>query len=181
MTGRTDPPGQSSPDRGQLVLLAAAVAVTALVPMALAYLTLGAHPDVAASAEMDRPSEETVRALDRAVANASDVVDGAPWERHTEAVERFDAVVGSDVREIEAARLAETVAVDVRHNSTAATAWSATDCPTGPNRAFGDCTAVDGVVVQERAGETTLVAVAFDVTVTGPAETAAVTVVIRVR
>ena len=38
---------------------------------------------------------------------------------------------------------------------------------------------VDGVVVQERAGEATLLAVAFDVRVTEPEGTARLTVVLR--
>ena len=42
----------------------------------------------------------------------------------------------------------------------------AANCPGGPNRDFGPCEATDGVVVQERAGETVVLAVAFDVRVT---------------
>ncbi|WP_284012361.1 DUF7261 family protein [Halobaculum litoreum] len=168
-------------DRAQLVLLAAAVVVAALVPMALAYLTLGAHPDVAATVdERGPPGEDTRRALDRAVANASAGLDRRPWNRREEAVAAFDAVLAGDVRGIETARLSETVAVDVTRNATAASAWAAAHCPRGPNRAFGDCAVVDGVVVQERAGETTLLAVAFDVRVVDPEGTTDLTVLVAV-
>ncbi|WP_435064640.1 DUF7261 family protein [Halobaculum sp. EA56] len=170
--------GDGGSDRAQLVLLAAAVAAAALVPMALAYLTLGAHPDVAAGAEADRPGEGTLRALDRAVANASGSLGRYPWADREEAVAEFDAVLSPDVRGVESARLSETVVVDVERNSTAATAWAAGNCPRGPNRAFGDCGTVDGVVVQERAGETHLLAVGFDVTVAEPGGSAELTVVL---
>ncbi|QZY00445.1 DUF7261 family protein [Halobaculum rubrum] len=168
-------------DRAQLVLLAAAVAAAALVPMALAYLTLGAHPDVAATAERDTPGEDTLRALDRAAQNASAAVGRHPWSGRERAVATFDAALASDVRGIETARLSETVAVDVTRNETAARAWATGNCPDGPNRAFGACDVVDGVVVQERAGEATLLAIAFDVRVTEQAGTTRLTVVLRVR
>mgnify|MGYP000058946231 CR=1 FL=1 len=166
-------------DRAQLVLLAAAVAAAALVPMALAYLTLGAHPDVAATAERDTPGEDALGALDRAATNASIAVGRHPWSERERAVGTFDAALAGDVRGIETARLSETVAVDVRRNGTAATAWATANCPGGPNRAFGACDVIEGVVVQERAGEATPLAVAFDVRVTEPEGTARLTVVLR--
>ncbi|MFC6787267.1 hypothetical protein ACFQFH_15765 [Halobaculum halobium] len=167
-------------NRAQLVLLAAAVAAAALVPMALAYLTLGAHPDVAATADRDTPGEDALRALDRAVTSASTAVSGYQWSERERAVAAFDGALAADVRGIETARLSETVAVDVTRNGTAATAWATANCPRGPNRAFGACEAVDGVVVQERAGETTLLAVGFDVRVTEPEGSASMTAVLAV-
>ncbi|SHG40622.1 DUF7261 family protein [Halobaculum gomorrense] len=168
-------------DRGQLILLAAAVAAAALVPMALAYLTLSAHPDVAATAEHDRPAEDALRALDRAATNASTAVGRHPWGERERAVDEFDAAIASDVREIESAWLTETVAVDVARNATVAERWATTNCPRGPNRAFGACEAIDGVVVQERAGETTPLAVGVDIRVTEPDGTAALTVVLPIK
>jgi len=173
--------GDGDRDRAQLVLLAAAVAAAALVPMALAYLTLGAHPDVAASAEHDTPGEDTLRALDRASTNASAAVGRHSWSERIRAVVAFDAAVASDIRGIETARLSETVAVEVTRNGTAARAWATANCPDGPNRAFGACDVVDGVVVQERAGEVTLLAIAFDVRVTEPEGTTRLTVVTRIN
>lgn len=167
--------------RGQMVLLAAAIAAVALVPMALAYLQLGAHPDVAAAAETDDVDVATVRALDRAVANASAGVSGAyDWADRSTAMRAFDAALAGDVRAVERSRLRDTVAIVVSHNGSAATAWAGRNCSEGPNRQFGDCAVYDGVIVQNRAGEVHVLAVAFDVHVTEPRGTTDLTVVFTV-
>lgn len=167
--------------RGQLVLVAAAIAAIALVPMALAFLQLGAHPDVTATAEPDRADVEAVRALDRAVANASGGVSGTyAREERDAALAAFEEALAADVTEIERARLRESVAVDVRRNGSAATSWSDANCPSGPNRQFGDCVVDEGVVTQERADEVHVLAVGFDVTVTGPRGTSEVTAITTV-
>ena len=170
-----------SRDRAQLVLLAAAVAAAALVPMALAYLSLGAHPDVAAAADRDAPGRDALRALDRAAANASAGVGRHAWTDREAAVDEFDAAFSADVRGIESARRSEAVVVAVERNGSAASVWAEANCPRGPNRAFGDCDVIDGVVVQERAGEATLLAVALDVRVIDPEGVAELTVVVRIR
>jgi len=72
------------------------------------------------------------------------------------------------------------VAYSVDYNRSAARAWAREGCPKGPGRRFGSCDARDGVVVQERAGETTLLAVAFDVRVTTARGTYDATLVTRV-
>ena len=164
--------------RGQMVLLAAVVAAVALIPMALAYLQLGAHPDVTAAGEADGADAATVRALDRAVANASSSVSGEyGWDERTAALRAFDDALAGDVGAIERSRLRDSVAIDVTRNDTAAAAWAARNCPSGPNRQFGDCAVHDGVVTQDRVGEVHVLAVAFDVTVTRPGGTSRLTVV----
>lgn len=166
-------------DRGQLVLLAAALVALALVPMAFAYLQLGSHPDVASSTAGSRPAEDAVRAVERAAANASAGVSGAyPWAERADAVAAFGDAFAADAARIERSRLRESVAVGIEPNTTAAAAWGGANCPAGPNRRFGPCETFDGAVVQERTGGTTLVAVAVDVTVTEPRGTTAVTVVV---
>jgi len=68
-------------DRGQLVLAAAGVVAVAVLAMAVAYLQLGAHPDVAAEREVG-PREATDRAvavLERTVADARIEHTGTPW------------------------------------------------------------------------------------------------------
>lgn len=168
-------------DRAQLVLLAAAIAAAALVPMALAYLSLGAHPDVAAAADHDTPGEDSLRALDRAAANASAGVGRHPWTDREAAVAEFDAAFSADARGIESARDSEAVVVAVERNGSAASGWADSNCPRGPNRAFGDCDVIDGVVVQERAGEATPLAVGINVRVTEPEGVAELTVVVQIR
>lgn len=170
--------GRTTADRGQLVLLAAALVAVALVPMAFAYLQLGSHPDVAASDPGDRPAEEAVRAVERAAANASGSVAGAyAWENRAAAAATFERAFDADAVQIERTRLRESVAVGIEANATAAATWADTACPVGGNRRFGSCEAVDGLVVQERSGTTAVVALAVDVTVTEPRGTTRLTVV----
>ena len=66
----------------------------------------------------------------------------------------------------------------VTYNASAASDWAATNCPGGPGRQFGPCEVDRGVVVQERAGRTHVLAVALDVTVTTERGTYAVTLVV---
>jgi hypothetical protein len=72
------------------------------------------------------------------------------------------------------------VAYAVRYNRSAASAWVDEQCPRGDGRWFGHCRSVDGVVVQERAGETTVLAVAYDVRITTPRGERALTFVVRI-
>jgi len=63
--------------------------------------------------------------------------------------------------------LREGVVYGIEYNESVAQAWGAEDCPGGPNRQFGDCEAIGGVVVQDRAGRTHVLGVAVDLRVTG--------------
>ncbi len=166
--------------RAQLVLAAAGVLAVALLPLTFAYLQLGAHPDVDASEDPASPVRDGVRVLERAVHEAGSDATGQSWSERE--------VVAGDVREeldprfrsLEASQVAEGVAYEVAVNDSAATTWAAEHCPSGPDRQFGDCEAIDGVVVQERAGETTVLVVAVDMTVTTREGVSAVTVVVPV-
>ena len=55
-----------------------------------------------------------------------------------------------------------------------------TGCTTGDGKRFGDCEVHDGVVLQERAGESVLLAVAFDVRIVGPDGQTELVVVVEV-
>lgn len=169
--------------RAQLVLVTAAVVALALVPMAVAYLQLGYHADVDASSETPTAGDEAVRVLERAVHNASATV----------AAERYDAtgrdrrlarsharrLLDADTRTLEASRVTEGVAYDVRENATAAGRWAATTDNTGPDRQFGSYRTDGGLVFQTRAGQTHLVAAAFDLHVTTDRGTTRLTVVVE--
>ena len=151
-------------DRGQVVLLAAAVVVVALVPMLLAYAQLGYLDDAAAGETPPAPETDALRLLRQAVAEAAGEVDGdTAWADRKTAADRANATLDSRVSRIETARIADGVAVGIEQNATAATRWAAANCPSGPMRRFGPCEADGGVILQERAGEATLVAVAYDV------------------
>lgn len=160
--------------RGQLVLVAAAVAALALVPVTAAYLQFGYAPEVA-DPEPDRGarvSSELGRLVDRAAERAT----GTPWPQRAAAVREFRATLGPRVTTLERSRLGDAVAIRVTENETAA---AGVGCPGGAGRSFGACERDGGVVVQERANETVLVAAAYDVRLTTPDGTTAFTRVIR--
>jgi hypothetical protein len=81
---------------------------------------------------------------------------------------------------LNASRVEEGVAYAVRYNRSAGSTWADEHCPRGDGRWFGPCRAIDGVVVQERAGETTVPAVAYDVRVTTPRSERELTFVVSV-
>lgn len=169
-------------DRGQLVLLAAAVVVTALVPMLLAYAQLtagaGAGSHAADTADERAMLDDSTRALERAVGDATLGLN-ASADRHDavarQAIDRLDRTVEA----LESSGTNRGVVVSVTRNDTAARQWARTACPRGPARAFGACVVTEGVVTQTRANSTALVAVAVDISVRGSDGTATATVVIR--
>jgi len=164
--------------RGQLVLLTAAVVAAALAPALLAYLQLGYHADAAASRDFESPTEDAVTALDRAVFEASASVAGEyAWAEREAVADRVRAVLAPRIDRLEASRVVGGTAISVSYNESAAARAVVRDCPGGDGRAFGNCRTDGGVVLQERAGESALVAVAFDVRVVRPHGETSVTVV----
>lgn len=153
-------------DRGQLVLVAAAVAALALVPVAAAYLQFGYAPAVA-DVDADH-GERVTRVLDRVADGAAETATGTAWGDREAEVERVEASLAPRLRTVERARLGDGVVVNVSYDGALA---ERVDCPSADGRSFGACEVHGGVVVQERAGETVVVAIAFDVRVTMPAGT----------
>ncbi|MFD1644401.1 DUF7261 family protein [Haloarchaeobius litoreus] len=166
--------------RAQLVLAAAGVLAVALLPLTFAYLQLGSHPDIDASEDPASPVRDGVRVLERGVHEAGSDATGQSWSRREAVADDVRAHLDPRFRSLESSRVAEGVAYEVRVNDSAASAWAAEQCPSGPDRQFGECEAIDGVVVQERAGETTVLAVAVDLTVTTQDGVSVVTVVVPV-
>lgn len=167
-------------DRGQLVLVAAAVIAIALTPILLAYLQLGYHPDVA-DGSPDVSGSEAVAFLDRSVHSATASTAGDyQWDERDRMAEAVRAAIDSDVETLESSRLDAGVAYDVSYNSTAASEWTTEHCDTGPGKQFGECEIDGGIVLQERADEAVLLAVGFDVRVIGPDGETDLTVVVEV-
>lgn len=166
-------------DRGQVVIVAAAVVAIALVPMTLAYLQLGAHPDVQAGSDYGDPAVDAERMLERAVHEAACDAPRRRWDARHATIAAVDNDLQDAVTEIEGAAVEAGIAYQVDRNQSAASDWAATACPGGEMREFGDCEASDGIVVQERADETHVVAVALDVTVTSKRGTTEFTLVVR--
>jgi hypothetical protein len=167
-------------ERAQLVLAAAALVAVALAPVVMAYLQLGYHGDVAASEGFDAPGRNAERLLSRAVHEAaSDVPADYAWDEREQAV----AVVRSELRPrldaLRSSRVESGTVYQVAYNQSAAAAWAQANCPSGPNRQFGACEAQRGVVIQERANRTHVLAVAFDVRVTTERRTIDLTLVVR--
>ncbi|WP_135830668.1 DUF7261 family protein [Halorussus halobius] len=158
---------ETTGERAQLVLAAAAVVAVALAPVVVAYLQLGYHGDVTASEEFDAPGRNADRLLSRAVHDAGREVPGDyAWDDREAAVESVRDDVEPRLDALRSSRVESGTVYRVAYNQSAAESWRVANCPGGPDRQFGDCEARRGVVVQERAGETHVLAVAFDVQVT---------------
>lgn len=165
-------------ERGQTVFVAAAMLALALVPLGFAYLQLGYHEDVTASTEPETPGSETIRLLERAVYDAGAEATGHPWQGRTGAVAQVNASLAPREADIEAAQVKRGVAVRIERNASAAAAWAIENCLVGAGRVFGDCEAIGGLVVQERAGETHLLAVAYDLQIVDDRGETALTVIV---
>lgn len=172
-------------DRAQIVLVAAAVVAVAFLSMTLAYAQLGYDADrtaagavdVASLAEIDRSLTASFRT---AVRDAeTDAGRDVSWRDRGSLVERIRTDVGTDIGRLERSHADESRAVTVTFDDAAATRWAAEHCPSGRGRDFGSCRAIDGVVVQERAGETTVVAAAVSVRIVSPAESTTATLSLR--
>jgi hypothetical protein len=146
----------------------AVVVTVALVPVAAAYLQLGY---VAADGQDREQTAAVTAALDRTVGAAENRVAGEyAWSDRDRAVAEVRDWLAPRVDGIEAPGDPESVVTVVTYNQSLAAHVAATACPgTGDGRAFGPCVASRGVVVQERAGETVVVAVALDVRVVSTA------------
>lgn len=167
--------------RGQFVLLAAAALAVALVPMTLAYLQLGYHGDVGAADVGSDPIHDAERFLDRSVQNAvAGIPDDHAWSNRTGAVTTVRGRLEADLSTVARSRVEEGIVHNVTYNDSRAAAWETDNCPGGPDRQFGSCDVDRGVVVQERAGRTHVLAVAFDVRVTTADSRWRATLVVRV-
>ncbi|WP_266075722.1 DUF7261 family protein [Haladaptatus caseinilyticus] len=169
-------------DRAQLVLAAAAIVAVALAPVVFAYLQLGYSGDVAASDEYDKPVENADGVLSRAVHHATrDVTATYRWRNRDAAVSSVRSDLESDLGTLRSSRVESGTVYQVEYNRSAAREWTSENCPSGPNRQFGECEAERGVVVQNRGGETHVLAVAFDLRVTNERGWYEVTIVSYVR
>jgi hypothetical protein len=164
------------------VFVAAVLIAIAIVPLVLAYLQLGYHADVRAGGADDDPSIGARSVLIRSVHSASGDVPGSfRWSNRDAAVDAVRADIDPRIATIETARVEEGINRNVSYNESLADEWASTNCPGGPNRQFGACEAIDGVVVQERAGWTHVLAVAFDLTTTTEHSRTELSTVVRER
>jgi hypothetical protein len=168
-------------ERGQAVLLAALILVVALVPIVVAYLQLGyegeSHAGIGSDTDLD-----TQRLLERAVQEeTSDIPSTYDWNERQRAIERVRGRLSPTVEGLSRSRLEDGITQQLTYNESSADDWAADRCPGGPDRQFGSCTAIDGIVVQERAGQTHVLAVAVDLTTTTSDRDSTLTTVIRTQ
>lgn len=167
-------------ERAQLVLAAAAVLAVALAPIVFAYLQLGYHADVAASGEYTTPGRNAERVLSRGVHEAA---AGTPseydWSERSAAIDEVRSRLAPNVDALRSSRVESGTAYRISYNETAAESWRSRNCPRGPNRRFGECTDDEGIVVQNRTGQTHVLAVAFDVRIVTERGTTELTLVTR--
>jgi len=168
--------------RGQLVVVAALALAIALVPMALAYLQLGYDDDVRATTTGDDALVDTERTLQRALVDAStDVPSRHDWSERDDAVGAARDALRPTVHSLATTAVDSDTVVTVEYNESHASAWADANCPSGPGREFGRCVSDRGVVVQNRTGQTHVLAIAVDVTVTTTDTERATTTVVAVR
>lgn len=161
-------------DRGQLVLLSGAVVAVALLTLVVVHAQLAY---VGGSSDLD--VADVADEADRAVTAAATSVAGRyDWPAREAAVDDFRSELDPSLARIERAHTGDGGLV-LSTNDSAAAGWALRHCPTGPSRDFGPCVSDGGVVVQERAGETSVVAVVLDVRVGTPTSRADLTLAVR--
>ncbi|AGN01321.1 hypothetical protein L593_06870 [Salinarchaeum sp. Harcht-Bsk1] len=149
--------------RSQLVLVAAGVIAMGLLPIVLAYTQLGYAGMAATEPSATTATADAHRAIERAAFDASEPSQGVrPWAARSgvadEVASRFDDRVAS----IETGRIERGIHHAIERNTSAASAWASANCPGGSSRQFGPCEAREGIVLQERGGDTQVLAIAVD-------------------
>jgi len=168
-------------DRGQFVLVAAAALALALFPLVIAYLQLGYAGDVAAEPTGTDAAADVDRALDRVVHDAAAAVDRGDHGTPAAAAAAFRERAAGDLDRLETARIEDGTAAGIAEAPGLADEWVADGgWRSGGAGDFAVPTTHGGVVVQERAGEHVVVAVALEVSVTSPDGTTERRVVVRV-
>jgi hypothetical protein len=168
-----------SRERGQVVLVAAAVVAVALVAMLLAAVQLSYQPapaDAAGRADVSRAERTLEGAVRRGAVDAEGHV---PWNRRGETAAVVEEHLRPAMAAVERSGVVSDVTYRVERNATAASTVAGRACPGGDDRVYGDCAAEGAVVLQNRVGETHLVAVVVDVRVVAADGTTRATLVVR--
>lgn len=164
----------SDGERGQLVLVAALALAVGLVALSVAYLQLGYHDDVDTISQDSATQLQS--ALDRAVHNTtSESPVTYSWSERRDAVSTINDELADTIDTLETSRLVDGHVYRIERNATHASQWVTDNCPTGPDRQFGDCATIDGIILQERNGWTHILAIAFNIEITTPEGTTNVT------
>lgn len=150
--------------RSQLVLVAAGVAAVGLLPIVVAYTQLGYGGVAGSDPAATTPTDDVLDALERAAFEASvDSQARSPWSDRERVASEVARLFDERAAAIESAGVDRERAHAIERNASRAAAVASEACPGGPDREFGPCEAIQGVVVQERGGETHVVAISVDV------------------
>jgi hypothetical protein len=145
-----------------MVLLAAVAVAVALAPLLFAYLQLGYHPEVA-EPRSDH-ARDVERTLERELVDATAGVPGTyGWSDRTAAARTVRTRLAPTFEALNRSAVARSTLIQVSYNRSLAHRWAAANCPGGPDRQFGPCEVDGGIVLQERAGRTHVIAVGVDV------------------
>lgn len=150
-----------------MVLLAAVAIAVALVPLLLAYLQLGYHPDVADP----RPdhTRDVERTLERELVDASAGIPASyDWSARGAAATTVRSRLASTFDTLNRSAVARSTLIQVSFNGSMASQWATSSCPGGPDRQFGPCDVDGGIVMQERAGRAHVLALGVDVRIRAP-------------
>lgn len=153
-----------STNRGQLVLVAAAAIAVALLLVLTASVQLGYTGG--ATGTPNAADADALDAAERAALEAAtDRQAEHTWNDRQDVVDDVTEAVDKRADRIETAGVERGVVYRIERNQSAAADRVDRVCPQGDGRSFGSCRAIDGIVVQERVGETHVVAVAIDLRV----------------
>lgn len=179
--------GPSDDNRAQVVLVAATVVAIALLTMVFAYAQLSSITfDIADDTASRINTGGTVANPDSSVIALSavhnqltasvqtavfDDVKQSEWSERQHVIKHARAIITEDLHRIESYHIKQGRSLTLNFATVSADEWARMRCPSGPDRVFGRCQSTNGVIVQSRAGETTIVAVAIEVQVLSPTET----------
>jgi hypothetical protein len=125
-------------ERGQLVLLSAALIAVALLGFLTAVTQLGYHPDGQDRVVDPHPVTASKQVLDRAVAGVAPTVPGTfDWAERSRAVTLVRNRLAEPRAALNRSRVAGGTSLEVRFNESRARSWAGYHCPGGPGRDFG--------------------------------------------
>lgn len=162
-------------NRGQFVLLAAALFAVALVPVVTAYYGMGIVDD--AGAEGPTVADAAERTLEAALGRAVREAPARNWSARNRTADRVRANVTEAFGPLENSTLAGNVSVAFAPGR--AERLAAERCPGGPTRRFGNCTASQGVLLQNRTGRTAVVGAAVRLSWVGTERSGDLTLALR--
>lgn len=99
---------------------------------------------------------------------AAETAGDHSWWQRAEMADTISSQVDERIAPLETKDLDSGVVMEIGVVTDRADAIGSNRCPSGSGCRFGSCVAIDGVVLQERAGEVVVLAIAFEIDIAGP-------------